>query len=249
MSRAQRLLKLENNEEKTLLAAGIIFEESHTNRLIVRPTEPETPRKTSDSAFNGTSAHTPPTPPTPPPPPPPTFDLSAKPKAVDSNKEYLIEMLLDSTRTNGSTTSSTAATAEESAKPVLAIMPADSNSTTTTSSSRAASTSSGSRTMDMDVDLDQHRISNTLKLYTSSRTNHGYVGLVNQAMTCYLNSLLQALFMTPEFRNAMYKWEFDGQSETKSIPYQLQKLFLNMQVFGIECGHLIFTSPTGSHTL
>lgn len=34
----------------------------------------------------------------------------------------------------------------------------------------------------------------------------GYVGLVNQAMTCYLNSLLQTLFMTPEFRNALYRW-------------------------------------------
>lgn len=33
----------------------------------------------------------------------------------------------------------------------------------------------------------------------------GYCGLVNQAMTCYLNSLLQTLFMTPEFRNAIYK--------------------------------------------
>jgi hypothetical protein len=60
----------------------------------------------------------------------------------------------------------------------------------------------------------------------------GYVGLVNQAMTCYLNSLLQALYMTPEFRNALYKWEFDGTEAeaVKSIPYQLQKLFLNLQV-------------------
>lgn len=58
-----------------------------------------------------------------------------------------------------------------------------------------------------------------------------YVGLVNQAMTCYLNSLLQALYMTPEFRNALYNWEFDGlQLESKSIPFQLQKLFLNLQV-------------------
>lgn len=58
-----------------------------------------------------------------------------------------------------------------------------------------------------------------------------YVGLVNQAMTCYLNSLIQALFMTPEFRNALYNWEFDGQQiESKSIPFQLQKLFLNLQV-------------------
>ncbi|CAH1098734.1 unnamed protein product [Psylliodes chrysocephalus] len=56
-----------------------------------------------------------------------------------------------------------------------------------------------------------------------------YVGLVNQAMTCYLNSLLQALYMTPEFRNALYNWEFDGINESRSIPYQLQKLFLNLQ--------------------
>lgn len=36
--------------------------------------------------------------------------------------------------------------------------------------------------------------------------------------------------MTPEFRNALYKWEFDGDKPTKSIPFQLQKLFLNLQV-------------------
>lgn len=60
--------------------------------------------------------------------------------------------------------------------------------------------------------------------------SHNYTGLVNQAMTCYLNSLLQALFMTPEFRNALYRWEFDNDKEDKNIPYQLQKLFLNLQV-------------------
>ncbi|XP_021936857.1 ubiquitin carboxyl-terminal hydrolase 47-like isoform X2 [Zootermopsis nevadensis] len=69
--------------------------------------------------------------------------------------------------------------------------------------------------------------------YAAALIKHdtGYVGLVNQAMTCYLNSLLQALYMTPEFRNALYKWEFDGTDAeaVKSIPYQLQKLFLNLQ--------------------
>lgn len=63
----------------------------------------------------------------------------------------------------------------------------------------------------------------------SQSSSNTYRGLVNQAMTCYLNSLLQALFMTPEFRNALYKWEFDGKDEAKSIPYQLQKLFVNLQ--------------------
>ncbi|KAK3608441.1 hypothetical protein CHS0354_035441 [Potamilus streckersoni] len=63
------------------------------------------------------------------------------------------------------------------------------------------------------------------------KSETGYVGLVNQAMTCYLNSLLQTLYMTPEFRNALYRWEFDGTEEeaVKSIPSQLQKLFLQLQ--------------------
>lgn len=66
-------------------------------------------------------------------------------------------------------------------------------------------------------------------MFLGSKQVHKYVGLVNQAMTCYLNSLLQTLYMTPEFRNALYNWEFDGVDEHKSIPYQLQKLFLNLQ--------------------
>ncbi|XP_061422799.1 ubiquitin carboxyl-terminal hydrolase 47 isoform X2 [Lethenteron reissneri] len=63
------------------------------------------------------------------------------------------------------------------------------------------------------------------------KSETGYVGLVNQAMTCYLNSLLQTLYMTPEFRNALYKWEFDGSEEEgdKSIPFQLQRLFVQLQ--------------------
>uniref|UniRef100_A0A8C2AEF4 Ubiquitin carboxyl-terminal hydrolase 47 n=1 Tax=Cyprinus carpio TaxID=7962 RepID=A0A8C2AEF4_CYPCA len=64
-----------------------------------------------------------------------------------------------------------------------------------------------------------------------NKSDTGYVGLVNQAMTCYLNSLLQTLFMTPEFRNALYKWEFEDSEEdpVNSIPYQLQRLFVLLQ--------------------
>ncbi|XP_014888742.1 ubiquitin carboxyl-terminal hydrolase 47 isoform X1 [Poecilia latipinna] len=64
-----------------------------------------------------------------------------------------------------------------------------------------------------------------------SKSETGYVGLVNQAMTCYLNSLLQTLFMTPEFRNALYNWEFEESEEdpVTSIPYQLQRLFVLLQ--------------------
>eukprot|EP00794_Sanderia_malayensis_P012688 gene12688-13990_t len=64
-----------------------------------------------------------------------------------------------------------------------------------------------------------------------AKAESGFVGLVNQAMTCYLNSLLQTLFMTPEFRNALYKWRFRGTSTeaSRSIPFQLQKLFIKLQ--------------------
>ncbi|CAD5212825.1 unnamed protein product [Bursaphelenchus okinawaensis] len=56
---------------------------------------------------------------------------------------------------------------------------------------------------------------------------HRYVGLVNQAMTCYLNSLIQTLYMTPEFRNIIYRVE--RKPSPRDIAFQLQKLFLQLQ--------------------
>ena len=60
-----------------------------------------------------------------------------------------------------------------------------------------------------------------------------FTGLKNQGATCYMNSLLQTLFMTPEFRNALYRYEHDVErddAKADCIPYQLQRLFASLQM-------------------
>ena len=59
-----------------------------------------------------------------------------------------------------------------------------------------------------------------------------YIGLKNQGATCYLNSLIQTLFMTPEFRFEILKWNYNPSingEEKDCIPLQLQKLFYHLQ--------------------
>ena len=60
-----------------------------------------------------------------------------------------------------------------------------------------------------------------------------YIGLTNQGATCYMNSFLQFLYMTPEFREAIFGLEVcreDGTGESDNIPYQLQKLFAKLSL-------------------
>lgn len=66
-----------------------------------------------------------------------------------------------------------------------------------------------------------------------------FVGLSNQGATCYMNSLLQTLYMTPEFRREIYKWIYEARhgSQEYCIPLQLQLLFARLQtsnVYSIE---------------
>jgi len=89
-----------------------------------------------------------------------------------------------------------------------------------------------------------------------SRSATGFAGLNNQGATCYMNSLIQSLYMNPEFRKLVYDWSFDKhfesllarrraknpnmtkeeeeklreEKEKNSIPLQLQSLFAQMQL-------------------
>jgi uncharacterized UBP type Zn finger protein len=60
-----------------------------------------------------------------------------------------------------------------------------------------------------------------------------FVGLKNMTMTCYLNSMIQGLWFTPEFRNLIYSFNVEctaNKIEIKSISRPLQKIFLQLQV-------------------
>jgi uncharacterized UBP type Zn finger protein len=60
-----------------------------------------------------------------------------------------------------------------------------------------------------------------------------YKGLTNVGATCYINSLIQTLFMTPEFRDSIYAWIYSEKIHPRredSILYQLQKLFGRLEM-------------------
>jgi ubiquitin C-terminal hydrolase len=59
-----------------------------------------------------------------------------------------------------------------------------------------------------------------------------YVGLMNKGATCHLNSLLQAFFHLPALRSIVCQILL---GERKSIPFNVQRLFYNMQFAAGPC--------------
>ena len=60
-----------------------------------------------------------------------------------------------------------------------------------------------------------------------------FVGLNNHGNTCYLNSFLQSMFMTPEFRSSVLKFNYNYNTygpKKDCIPFQIQKLFARLQL-------------------
>ena len=64
-------------------------------------------------------------------------------------------------------------------------------------------------------------------------THTPYESILSPGATCYLNSVIQTMFMTPDFRRAVFKWKYDKMKdgeESLCIPLQLQRLFGYLQL-------------------
>eukprot|EP00698_Gefionella_okellyi_P025572 TRINITY_DN9417_c0_g1_i1.p1 TRINITY_DN9417_c0_g1~~TRINITY_DN9417_c0_g1_i1.p1 ORF type:complete len:2658 (-),score=590.22 TRINITY_DN9417_c0_g1_i1:2579-10552(-) len=57
----------------------------------------------------------------------------------------------------------------------------------------------------------------------------GYVGLKNQGATCYMNSLMQQLYMVPTFRKGLLDAPDTEPDKAESLLYQLQTMFGALQ--------------------
>ena len=68
--------------------------------------------------------------------------------------------------------------------------------------------------------------------YAARPSSQQWAGLDNQGATCYLNSLLQSLFICPDVRAYVYAFEYRPEThgaEEHCVPLQLARLFCRMQ--------------------
>lgn len=78
-----------------------------------------------------------------------------------------------------------------------------------------------------------------------SRKETGYVGIKNQGATCYMNSLLQSLYCTNQFRKAVYQIPTEKDDPTKSVALALQRCFYNLQYASDPIGTTELTKSFG----
>lgn len=57
----------------------------------------------------------------------------------------------------------------------------------------------------------------TTNVQNASQNANNFVGLSNQGATCYLNSLLQSLYNTPEIREMVYRWKYNPEVDPRFV--------------------------------
>jgi ubiquitin C-terminal hydrolase len=88
--------------------------------------------------------------------------------------------------------------------------------------------------MDLGVKLLKHHTNfnntaaNMIDLDINIRNaNDKYIGLRNYGATCYMNSLLQQLYMITDFRNRLFQVQVDNKADNNPL-YHLQLVFANL---------------------
>ncbi|XP_066936124.1 ubiquitin carboxyl-terminal hydrolase 7-like [Clytia hemisphaerica] len=66
-------------------------------------------------------------------------------------------------------------------------------------------------------------------VFWDSKKLTGFVGLKNQGATCYMNSLLQTLYLTNKLRKAVYLMPTENDDINKSVALALQRVFYELQ--------------------
>ncbi|TGZ58823.1 hypothetical protein CRM22_009421 [Opisthorchis felineus] len=82
-----------------------------------------------------------------------------------------------------------------------------------------------------------------------SKRHTGFVGLKNQGATCYLNSLLQALYCTNKLRRAVFLMPTESDDAQTSVPLALQRVFYELQFSDRAVGTKKLTRSFGWATL
>ncbi|OHT14307.1 hypothetical protein TRFO_15331 [Tritrichomonas foetus] len=94
--------------------------------------------------------------------------------------------------------------------------------------------------------MKDENTSDSDSIIKNNKNKTEYVGLNNQGATCYMNSMLQALFHLPAFRHLVYEMPTTGnENSNDSIPLNLQRLFYKMQFGNKSCSTKALTKSFG----